>query len=170
MLPALYQLANDYRDALPVLAELDPTDPAFIDTLESLVAPLEQKAYNVACMSRTIDALAEAQASAAKELAARAAATAKRAEALREYLAVNMRKAGITRIDAAPDRPAFSLSFRKNNPSVVITDPAAIPSDYMRYPTAPPPAPDKTLIAKAIKDGYVVPGCELQQTERLHIG
>tara|TARA_R110000868_G_scaffold250896_2_gene507639 strand:+ start:168 stop:677 length:510 start_codon:yes stop_codon:yes gene_type:complete len=53
--------------------------------------------------------------------------------------------------------PAATLSLCAVPPSVVIIDPSAIPAAYMRQP---PPAPDKSLIKAALKDG-AVPGAQL---------
>jgi hypothetical protein len=39
----------------------------------------------------------------------------------------------------------------------------------MKQPPPPPPTPDKTLISKALKDGYEVPGCRLVRGQRLDI-
>jgi hypothetical protein len=39
----------------------------------------------------------------------------------------------------------------------------------MRTPEEPPPAPDKTAIAKAIKEGHELPGARLVHGTRLAI-
>jgi hypothetical protein len=52
-----------------------------------------------------------------------------------------------------------TASVRKGSASVVITDDAAIPPEYMRQPA---PVADKAAIAKALKDGREVPGAVLR--------
>jgi hypothetical protein len=168
-LPALYLLTAEYRAAAEALAEIDPSDPAYLDALEAIKHPVETKSYSVACIVRQMEALAEAQAEAAKELSERAARSARHAERLRKYLADNLRAAGISRIDAAPDRPAFSIRFQKNPPAVDIWDEAQVPNDFMRTPPPPKPIPDKKAIAAAIKAGMEIPGTRLVESDRLVI-
>jgi hypothetical protein len=52
--------------------------------------------------------------------------------------------------------------------SVEVFDAAQLPADYMRVVPASE-APDKKLIAKAINDGYEVPGARLVRKDRLAI-
>lgn len=85
----------------------------------------------------------------------------------KHYLLTNMQAAGYTKIEA--NDGSFKASIQNNPPSVLIENEALIPADYMRVPVTPPPAIDKSLIAKAIKDGYVVPGASLQTTQRVVI-
>ncbi|MBM6697109.1 siphovirus Gp157 family protein, partial [Bifidobacterium pullorum subsp. saeculare] len=49
--------------------------------------------------------------------------------------------------------------------SVEVWDSAQLPRDYMRETVKV--EPDKTLIKKAIKDGFDVPGAKLVQKDRL---
>lgn len=84
-----------------------------------------------------------------------------------EYLFNNMRAAGITSIEALDG--SFKATIKNNPPSVVIDDESAIPADYMSQPKPPAPKPDKTLIKKAISDGYTVAGAHIEQGKRLEI-
>lgn len=165
---ALYQLVEQYRS----LEALDASDdlPAEVirDTLEGLTGELTLKATNVAKYIMNVEAMAEAVERASTQMKGRANRMRNRADSIREYLRNNMQGAGITKIEAVE----FVLSLKKNPPAVVIDDEAAIPADYIVTPEPLPPPlprPDKKLIAKAIKEGFSVPGCHLEQAERLEI-
>lgn len=56
--------------------------------------------------------------------------------------------------------PEFTVSITPGRPGVVITDPAAIPDDFVRIKREP----DKTAIGAAIASGNAVPGAELQNS------
>lgn len=162
---SLYVLTGEYFAVSNRLMESDLPPEVIADTLEGISAPLEEKATNVACFIRNLEASAESIRQAEKEMAERRKAIEAKAEQIKRYLFDNMKRCGMSKIDS----PYFALTIKKNPPSVVIDDPAAIPADYMVTPTPPPPAPDKKLIAQAIKDGYTVAGAHLEQGERLEI-
>lgn len=158
MLPSLYELAGEYHQAAVTLSNMDMDEQTIADTLEGLSGALEEKAKNVAFFVRNLESTAEQIKLAEKQMADRRKAMENRAERIREYLKTNMELAGITQIEC----PHFKLSIKKNPPSVVIDAESQIPADYMTQPVAPPPAPDKKLIAQAIKDGFEVPGAHLE--------
>lgn len=164
----LYQIAAEYRSAADALAELDLDDQTVADTLESINGDLTVKSQNVAFVIRNLEASAEQISVAIEAMKARAEALEKRAERVREYLLQNMLMAGVQKIEC----PYFKLAVRDNPPKVVVEDEKQIPMSYMTDPAPPPPPPvkpDKKLIAKALKDGFDVPGCRLEQGKRLEI-
>lgn len=162
---ALYVLANEYKQAAIALADLDMTPEAVTDTLDGLVGEFEVKATNVAMFVRNLEATAAQIKEAEDQMAKRRKSIEKRAENIAAYLKMNMESSGITEIDS----PYFKLSIRNNPPKVVIDAESLIPSDYMTKPVAPPPVPNKTLIAMALKDGHEVPGAHLESGTRLEI-
>lgn len=165
-LPALYEIAAQYRQALAVLAENEDLPPELIrDTLEGLQDDLETKATNVAKFVLGLEADAQMMEAAAKAMKERADRRRRRAESIRAYLLLNMQVSGITKIEA----PEFTLAVRKSPPSVEIDDMAVIPPEYMVPPEPPPPRPDKKLLAQALKEGAHIPGCCLKQGEHLSI-
>ncbi len=162
---ALYVLADDYLQAAERLSDLDLDEQTIADTLEGLAGALEVKATNVACFIRNLEAAADAIKQAEAHMVARRKAMENRAARIKEYLLSNMERTGISKIEC----PQFKIAIRENPPSVVIDMLTAIPEDYMRTPEPPPAAPDKALIAKAIKDGFTVPGAHLTRTKSLSI-
>lgn len=165
MLPALYELAREYRDAAERLADLDLDEQTVADTLEGLAGDLEVKATNVAMFARNLEATAAQIKDAEAQMAARRKAVENRATNLRRYLLVSMQQAGIQKIEC----PYFRLAVRDNPPAVDVFDAAQVPAEFMRQPETPPPAPDKTAIKDELKAGRDVPGCRLTVGQRLDI-
>lgn len=163
----LYALTQEYRALAVRLAEGDFDEKAVADTMEASGLPeqIGEKAQGCEMVARTFEADIPAIDAEIKRLQELKKARQARADALRDYLLRNMQASGIQRIDC----PLFSLSIAKNPPAVEIEDERQIPADYMTSPVAPPPAPDKKLIAQALKDGHDVPGARLRQVVRLAI-
>lgn len=164
-LPALYELAHEYRATAEQLADLDLDEQTIADTLESIGGDLEVKATNVAMFAMNMEATAAAIKDAEAKMAARRKAIENRAGRLRAYLLDNMLMAGIKKVEG----PYLKLAVRDNPPSVVIDAADLIPAEYMRQPDPPPPSPDKKAIADAIKSGVEVPGAHVQRGVRLEI-
>ncbi len=103
----------------------------------------------------------------AKEVNDRARTAEKRAAWLRQYLGSHMAAAGVTKI--ADERGLFSATLeRERDKAVEVFDEAQLPPDYLREIPARQ-EPDKTLIGKAIKDGFTVPGARIVARDRLTI-
>lgn len=164
----LYELTAQYR-SLEELESSDDLPPEVIrDTLEGLEGQLQDKATNVALFIRNLESAADAIDAAANTMRLRGERLRKRAQSLNEYLLFNMIGAGITKIES----PFFTLQVKTNPPTVVIDMEGAIPPEYMTTPAPappPPPRPDKSAIARAFKAGEEVPGCHLEQRQRLEI-
>ena len=161
---ALYTLAGEYREAADRLHDLDLDEQTIADTLEGMAGAVEAKATNVAFIVRNLEASAEQIKLAEGEMAKRRKALENRAARIRSYLQSNMERCEISKIES----PYFVLTIRNNPESVDVIDESEIPADYLREIPARF-EPDKTLIKKAIKDGYVVPGCALKRTQSLQI-
>jgi hypothetical protein len=164
-LPALYQLATEYRQSIEKLSELDLDEVTVRDTLDSLGGDLETKATNVAMFSRNLEALASSIKQAEEQMHSRRKALENRSARLKKYLLDCMEYAGISKVDS----PYFAISIKNNPPKVIIDEVDFIPAEYMRHPPPPPPEPDKTLLAKFLKDGVEIPGCHLVQERRIDI-
>lgn len=162
---SLYNLTGEYLQASEKLADLELPDEVVNDTLEGLRFPIEQKAINVAMFAQNLEANAAAIKEAEGRMAARREAIENRAKRIREYLKYNMETSGISKIES----PYFKISIQDNPPSVVIDSESQIPSEYMRTPTPPPPAPDKKLIGDALKAGKEFSWAHLNRTKRLVI-
>lgn len=164
-LPALYELAHEYRAAAEQLADLDLPSEVVADTLEGLAGDLQTKSTNVAMFILSLEATAEQIKNAEAAMKARRQAIEARAERVREYLLANMQACGIQKIEC----PWFKLAIRQNPASVIITDPGKIPSNLYIYPPEPEPFPDKNGIKAAIEAGEVIEGAHLDRGVRLEI-
>lgn len=153
----LYELAAEYREDAEKLADLDLPPEVIADTLDGMGGDLEVKAQNVIMFVRNLESLAAQIKDAEAQMAARRKSVENRAAHLRDYTLTCMQMAGVAKIEG----PMMRISLRANPASVEIFDERMVPPDYMRQPETPPPAPDKKLIAQAIKDGYEVPGAKL---------
>ena len=164
-LPTLYTLVEQHRE-LGRLADADDIDEAALrDTLEGLEGSIQIKAQSVAATIANMDAWADTVADAAEKLATRANRYRSRAAWLKSYLLSNMQQAGITKIETAE----LVASVRKNPASVAVLDESLVPDAYKVQPELPPKRVDKKAILADLKAGVDVPGCALQQGERLEI-
>jgi hypothetical protein len=162
---ALYEIAADYRAAVEKLADLDLPPEVIEDTLASLSGDLEAKAVSVACFVRNLEATAEQIKQAEAQMAARRKALENRAARVKDYLLANMMVTGVQKIEC----PLFRIGLRENPPAVEVYEPGLIPAEFMTQPVAPPPSPNKTAIAGALKAGIEVPGAKLTRGTRLEI-
>lgn len=161
---SLYKAADELA---PLLDQIDD-DGVMSDELGAALAQFEGKGLGVIAYVLNCEAHAAMIKQAAEAMAKRAGPLEKRAERLREYLAFNMRKTGITEITC----PEFAAKLMiERDASVEILDAKQLPADYMKW-SEPKPAvasPDKKLIAEAIKDGFDVPGARIVKSDRLTI-
>jgi Siphovirus Gp157 len=152
---SLYTLTNEFNEKVRELENyfsddsgLDPE--VFQDTMDSLTLPLEQKVENIVKYMRSLEALAEAKKAEAKRLSESASSDLKKAEWFKNYMADNLQKANISKLQAG----VFALSFRKGS-EVVEVDESKIPA----YESAPwlyvkqaPKLIGKTELKKMLKD------------------
>jgi hypothetical protein len=161
----LYHIAAEYRAQLEALADLDLDAQTVADTIEGLQGELEDKLRAVIAYGLSLSVDAAAQAEAAKCMAARAKATHARAQSLLDYAKAAMQATGLPSVST----PEWGAKLAKKPPSVNVTDPDALPAAFWHVPEPPPPQPDKTAIAAALKAGASVPGAELVQGYRLAV-
>ena len=164
-MPSLYEIAHTYREDAHRLADLDLPAEVVTDTLDAMSGELEVKAQNVVFFARDLQATAAAIKDAEGQMAKRRKAIENRAKHLLDYVQGCMETAEVQRIEC----PHFRLAIQAKPPSVDVYEPGLLPAEYMRTPEAPPPAPDKTAIARAINEGHEVPGARLVHGHRLAI-
>ena len=160
----LFEIATAYRALAEKLHDTDLPDEVIEDTLESASGDLVEKLTNIGFVIRNIDAEVSAMKDAEEKISSRRKAKENRIARLKAYALANMLATGKTKIES----PYFVMGLRNNPESVVIDAESQIPADYMREIPASY-SPDKTLIKKAIQDGYEVPGCHLTRTQSLQI-
>jgi hypothetical protein len=163
----LYEISNEYLATAQQLAELDLDEQTITDTLEAAQWPVEEKGRALSAVILNMRAEADMVNDAIKKLSHRAKAIESRAQALHDYLLINMQRTGITEIKAL-DGTFKAKLYRERDANVIIDSDNLIPADYMREIPARC-EPDKVLIKKAINDGYEVPGAHIVKKDRLEI-
>jgi len=161
----LYQLADEYQQALEVLDDPELPEEVVRDTLEALQGGLVQKGQAVAAYALNLSAEIEALKAHEKRVAAKRKTLEAREAWFREYLKANMERCGINEIKAIDG--TFTAKLGKGRSSVVIDDDKLIPDDseFVRWKREV----DKTAIAAAIKNGQEVPGAHLETRPTLRI-
>ena len=161
----LYQLADEYQQALEVLDDPELPEEAVRDTLEALQGGLVQKGQAVAAFALNLAAEIEALKTHEKRISAKRKTLEAREEWLHGYLKSNMERCSITEIKAIDG--TFTAKLGKGRPSVVIDDEKLIPDDseFVRWRREI----DKTAIAAAIKAGKEVPGAHVETRPTLRI-
>jgi hypothetical protein len=165
---ALYELVSQHRSLEALAESADLPAEVIRDTLDGLEGELRDKAVSVAHFCRNLESTADAIDEAAEQMRERGTRLRKRAQSLNEYLLFHLQAAGISKVES----PYFSLKVKTNPPTVVIDSESLIPAEYMTQPEPlppPPPRPDKKAIAAAFKAGEEVPGCHVEQRQRLEI-
>ena len=160
-LPSLYELADEFKEALENLLDLD--DDSVKDTLESLEGEFKLKVTNVAMFIKNLENLAEGIKEAESRQRKRRTSTESKIKSLKEYLKDNLEKTNTHKVENAQ----ISITIQKNPHKVVITDENVIPSDFLE--TKEVQSIDKAKVKEALKNGDEVPGCELIQEKRVSI-
>ena len=166
---SLYLLTGQYLQLANTLADGDFDPTTIADTIEAsgITDDIAAKAQGIEYVARGAEAHNAAIDAEIARLQALKASRQKVAQGLRSYLQTNMETMGIEKIEC----PLFSMSLRKNPPSVEILDDGQLPAAYWRTPEPKPPvaAPDKKLILERLKAGDDVPGARMTQGQRLVI-
>jgi hypothetical protein len=158
----LYSAAASVRE---LLEQIDETTGELPEGFEQARALVATKAQACAAFVLENDAQADMVELHAKSLLDRVRTARKRSQWLRQYLSSHMAAAGVMSIKSDDGTFSAKLEIGRDE-SVEVFDAAQIPADYMREIPATQ-APDKKMIAKAIKDGYEVAGAKLIAKDRL---
>jgi hypothetical protein len=159
---SLYHAAANVRE---LLDQIDPETGELPEGFEQARAIVATKAQGVAAFILENEAQANMVEAHAKALMDRVKTARKRSEWLKEYLRSHMEACGVLSIKS--DCGTFAVKLEKErDESVEVFDALQVPQDYMREIPAKS-EPDKTLIKRAIKDGFEVPGAKLVKKDRL---
>lgn len=165
-LPALYELASEFRETAEQIADMELDPQTIADTLEGVRLPVEDKARQIGFVIRNMESMAAQIKEAEQAMATRRKALEARAEHVREYLLTNMQACGISKIES----PYFVISLRNNPASVIVDDPETLAFAAPEYiVTKVETSPDKKAIKAAIESGVDVPGCRLERKQTVQI-
>lgn len=161
---SLYRAADELA---PLLDQIDD-DGCISPELEAALSQFEGKGLSVTAYILNCEKTAQMIHDAAEAMDKRAAPLENRAKRLRQYLADQMKRTGVTEISCSEFAAKL---YPERDAKVEVFDEKQIPAEYMRTPEPKPPvaAPDKKAIADAIKKGVEVPGAKIVKSDRLVI-
>lgn len=144
-----------------MLEDNDCDVQTLLDTLESIEASIEVKVQNTIYIDRNLQGYSNALETEITRLEAKKRAVDNQIERLRNNLFNCLENAGLTEVKT----DIASIKLQNNPVSVEIINEKIIPSQYL---TVIPESykPRKADIAKDLKSGIKVSGCELRQTRR----
>ena len=152
---SLYTLTNQFQLAVAHLDEMELEQDLYQDTFDAMQLPIEEKVENIVKYMKSLEALADAKKLEAKRLSESASADLKKVEWFKNYMADNLKKAGITKLQAG----VFSLGWRKGSEVVKLSENIdgyidLIPERFKKYKVDI----NKTEAKKALKEGLEIPG------------
>lgn len=160
----LYEIADQYRNALKLLADPELPAEAVAHTLEGLSGELGAKAWNVAAALMQMEGEAELIRRAEERMARRRKALERRATALRNYLKAQMERVEVYEIRS----PEFVIRVKPNPPRVIIDNEAVLPDGFKHAETVM--HIDKIALRDALQAGAAIAGAHLEQETHVEIG
>lgn len=159
----LYELNQNYMNMLELLENPEIPEEVIQEGLNKIGEDIDLKVENMAKLIRTIDLQAKAYKEEEKRIANNRKVLENKVKNLKSYIQESMISTNKKKIKGN----IFTLSIQKNAPSVNITDLDNIPDEYKKKEIVI--TPDKKAIKDLLKQGEIVEGAELKQTESLRI-
>lgn len=162
----LYELTNDYLALMQAIDNDEIPEEAIADTLEAITASIEDKADNIACILKNLDADIVAIKAEETRLAERRKAKERLYERIKQYLSEELQRAGVDAVETPRNR----ITFRRSE-SVEVADSFVEwamenRDDLLTYAE---PTANKTAIKKALKDGAEIVGAELRVKNNIQL-
>ncbi len=157
----LYELTQNYINLQDLLEDETISQDLIEKAMKEVSEDIEEKAENYAAIMKNLEAEAEALEKEVKRLAARKSSLRNRNKILKDNLENSMKATGKTKFKTR----LFSFNIAKNPPSLDIADEELIPDKYIVYTKS---TAKKTMIDD-LKQGVVIKGVKLKQTESLRI-
>ena len=166
----LYEIATEYQALLDAIENGEIPEEAIADTLESVTSLLEDKADNVACVIKNMQAEVDAIKAEEDRLATRRKVKEKRVEYLTKYLSDILLKAGYEKVETARNK----ITFRKNPPKVFIENEKAfiewaLENRKDAFLNFGKPTVNKTAIKQALADGEEIEGACMESSLNIQI-
>ena len=157
----LYQMTQNYLNLQELLENPEVPEEIVLKSLGELDEELEEKAENIAKLIKTLELESKAIKEEETRLATNRKVMENKAKRLKEYLESSMIATGKIKFK----RKLFSFNIQKNAPSVEIDNFELLPKKFIEFE---PKAKKKEILA-ALKNGEVIEGVRLKQTESLRI-
>lgn len=132
------------------------------ELIEQMDRSIQLKAAGIALYCENCDRAIESLDATIKQLQARKKVFQNRKDGLKNYVLSAMIAHGITKIES----PECTVSIQKNPPSVEVDEEKLIPPEYWKQQA---PVLDKKALLDDLKEGVVVHGARLKQTESIRI-
>lgn len=160
----LYEINDAYEKALSNFTVDDETGEVIFDDeeIKRLEGAFEEKVDNIACYIKSLNALSDSIKTEKQALDERLKSNDKKVESLKKFLVMSLEMRDMKKFESARNK----LSFRKST-SVVINEDAVLPTKYVK--TVVTEKVDKKAIGDALKNGEVVEGCYLKESNNLQI-
>ncbi|WP_339014232.1 siphovirus Gp157 family protein [Lactococcus garvieae] len=159
---SLYDLTADWQQVYD-MEDLDAE--TWADTLESIEGEIKDKAVNIGYVVKNLEADEVALSTEIKRLQDKKKAVTNKKQGLKDYLQNSMYAVGLRKIQSAP----FNIRIQKNAKSLKIENEEQFMKNefYDNYFIPQPPKLDKKQMLEDLKNGAVIEGVELQQSESL---
>ncbi|MCI3860179.1 siphovirus Gp157 family protein [Lactococcus garvieae] len=159
---SLYDLTTDWQKVYD-MEDLDAE--TWADTLESIEGEIKDKAVNIGYVVKNLEADEAALAAEIKRLQDKKKAVIKKKQGLKDYLQSSMYAVGLRKIQSAP----FNIRIQKNTKSLTFDNEEQFMKNefYDNYFIPQPPRLDKKQMLEDLKNGAVIEGVELRQSESL---
>ena len=164
----LYEIATEYKNFIEAVENGDVPEEAINDTLESIQSLLEDKADNVACVIKNLNAEAEAIKAEETRLAERRKQKEATVDRLKTYLADMLTKSGYDKLETARNK----MSFRKSEVVTIENEAKFIEwamNENRDLLTFKAPTISKTAIKKALSEGQAFEGVSIESKANLQI-
>ena len=153
----LYELSQEFKQLQEL--DIDTSSQLYIDTLESLTIPLENKAQNIVKLTKSWESNISAIDNEIKRLQERKKVQQNKIDRLRNYLRDNMESCGIDKIECE----YFTITLKKaGQPVVIIDDESLIDEAFKKVSVSI----DKVALKNALKSGDIVKGAHLEDSKR----
>ena len=152
----LYEIAEMYEAMESLDESIDITA-----ALENIDGALEEKLENVAKLVRNLEAEAKAYEEEERRLRAQKQAAKNRIESIKRYVKENLEEIGRDKVEAG----IFKWSLQNGPGRVEITDETKIPEEYFVTEINPL----KSEIKKAIEEGIITEGAEIDRDKSLRL-
>lgn len=164
----LYDIANDYLELLQAIENDELPVEAVADTLEAIKGELDEKADNIGCLLKSIEADITAIKTEEQRLAERRKTKEKAYDRLKQYLSDTLQGLGIGKVETARN----VITFRKSevaevNESAFLEWAKANRVDLITVKVTE--SANKTEIKKELKAGTEIPGAVLVTKNNLQL-
>lgn len=156
----LYELAEQYRNDVARLQDLDLPPEAVLDTIDGMQGEITEKIKAVLIVAMEFKANGEARIAAAKKMIESGQAEINRSEGLMSYAQIAIQNSGLL----PPIRyDEFTVNLAKNPPSCTVTDESIVPDSFKQfevtYNVIGEPAKDALieLVSKATGESGTLP-------------